>query len=231
MELKLQNNGDIKIKYYDEESKEFELDFYDPKKQDEKKVLTLLQFPIELEENFTLRSYFNLVIKYPALSLIDGFFPGYIEEFFKCPDSGCVEGILSAISLCRVISIEKDQIEFYVSVSGVGKEKDTESYAIEFTPLKNLLDLPIILEEAMVTTIPNSTIVKTPKPKIDTLRYTTYYSLWDFLHAIIYELSFCGFSEERDAKFDELQTTLKDYEAGKGTSVPIENLWKDIEKE
>lgn len=171
-------------------------------------VLSYLWLDITLEESFTLRDYFKLIIEYPLLQELDKYFPFYIEEYKSAPLNGCTDDEISKIILeCNVASEYFDtlgeELQIYLNVSGVS-DKDREiRYGIDFCPLSTILDTPIALENALLYRYKDCNKADLQyKPKFK-------YSLFNLVHGLIYELSFYGTPEERDKRGKELDEEVE----------------------
>ena len=173
----------------------------------------LLDKTITLDPEFTLRDYFQMIVKYEWLQLLDGFFPGYIDEFQDIPkDQKCLADDMDYLEVYKSLHVHqifrKDiTIE---EISGTGKTYDSELFtrfhgvklqendfpqgiAIEYSPLKDFLDMPLSLG-------PLHLCFGMQK---DSIQLNTDYSLFEFVKAIIWELSWCGTPEKRDQKAKE----------------------------
>ena len=188
--------------------------------QDDSEILSYLGESVELEEGFTLRSYFYLLIMHSSLQLLDMFSTDYVEEFTKCPSKGCLfdDDEISYLSLSRIVNYEnlgfreneEDdwRIEDCIDFSGVGEES---AYAIEFSPLDKLLDYEIKIDPAVIS-------IEQPGDLTDyedlTEKYQDFrgkdnnFTLFEFVKSIIWELSFCGTPEDRENKVGEIQNSL-----------------------
>ena len=54
-------------------------------------LLSILNTVIELEEGFTVRDWFNLIINYPVYQKLDLFTTSFLEEYYNCPKKGCID--------------------------------------------------------------------------------------------------------------------------------------------
>lgn len=132
-------------------------------------ALPLLGAALELEEGCTLRSFFALLRRYPALQGLSEFLPQALAEAEACPDSGC----RSEEFRCLVLGKSMELIGFpgpvraetYTWLQGLGLSELTLGSAatepgaagaesaglmeadkeIRFVPLARLLDAPLKL--------------------------------------------------------------------------------------
>jgi len=184
-----------------------------------------------LEEGFTLRDYFRMIIAYDKLQQLDGFFPSYIEEYLKCPEDGCISDNISNLCLKRIVTVELHEdghvldIQNYINFDGMGNN-DGINWGVEFSSLNKLLDIPIKINNGTVyiTKFKGDRIDKNDEfksPESDSLK------LFDFVSEIIWELSFCGTPENRDNENSKLNIAMEEIKDGTAKLVP----WKEMENE
>lgn len=218
-------NGNMYGCKYNSDIEEFEYIYLNPKN-----VLYHLSEIIYLEEGFTLRDYFNLVIKYYPLRLLDYFIDSFIDMFYKCPSSGCLSPEFDYLTLSRVtcynspkylaIGYEEDgnvrheymeeHVEDNIRFGGVCKDlvnDNDKNWGVELAPLDCLLDHEILIDNHYV-------IIEIENNDEDGLEITNFnnyiirsgeidgITLYEFFKTIIWELSFFGEAEERLNKFD-----------------------------
>ncbi len=80
------------------------------------------------------------------------------------------------------------------------KEGERIPWAIEFCPIDQLLDLPIIIGDTQIHICPEDSDVS----KWKSYKAEGSISLYNFVKYIIWELSFCGTPNQRDGKRDDL---------------------------
>lgn len=184
----------------------------------------------EIEEGYTLRDYFETVLQYKNLILLDAFFPSFLKEAAKCPKRGCSKDDMPTLFLKRSVCVEikggkVDNIENFVGFSGSRLDPEDASWAVEFTPLSEMLDTPLTIEKTSIYI----TRFKGYK-HISTLTYTNpdieFMSLFDFITEPIWELSFCGTPVSRDKKKKDLDKSVKSIDNGTAKLIP----WKEIEE-
>lgn len=182
-------------------------------------ILCYLQHAVQLEDGFTLRSYFKLIENYPALACLDGYFHDYIEEYKKAPKKNCVMDDVAHIELSEVVDLSEHKdmtsdVQIWVNVSGKDKIDEKQRWALDFTPLSEMLDVPIVLSGCCVTDY------KGEKFEIREFKEYTF-SFWEFLTSIIDELSFHGTSKDKQGRSDELKKIVKDLDDGKLELAPL----------
>ncbi len=195
-------------------------EYYYDKFEDSDQILPHLEKSVELEEGFTLRSYFWMLITYPSLQLLDKFSSDFIEEYLRCPSEECVfdDDEISYLSINRLVNYEnlgyeKNEeddwrIEDSIDFCGVGEDTN---YAIEFSPLDKLLDYEVKIDPAIIVIEQSGDL--TDYSDI-TEKYQDFrgkddtFSLFEFVRYIIWELSFCGTPEDRENKNSEIQESI-----------------------
>jgi hypothetical protein len=170
----------------------------------------LLQYlftePIESIDGWTLRDFINLAMTHKELlgemswCNVQAF---YDEMQQPKPTSPWFEGKILAIELQRVAEITKyepDYISEYIDVTGRTNDPQ-DRYAIEFTPVNELADLPIVINEKYEITREidgppwHEPVLSSKKP----------FYLLDVIWALLWEISFVGSPGQRDAKWKELE--------------------------
>jgi len=226
MDLLLTREGKIFQNNWNSDNEDWDKEFIDPNR-----VLSYLHYSIELDEGFTLRDYFKMVINYPDLQKLDLFFTEFINEYFKCPQGNCICEDIKHLELNYVASYEcKKTIEFdeplfgekiqdmeshvdiFIDFFGMGTDDETH-WGLDFLDLDNLLDFKIVLGPAKVSiekegdykdydNLKEKFIVKESK--------NCHYSFYDFVHTIIYELPFHGNKEQKKERMDEIQESVEE---------------------
>jgi len=200
--LKKDKNIYLKRWIYGDKKKEGE---YENTIIDKKFILSFLDISIEIEENFTLRDWFEIVLNYDLLQKLDLYFPSFIKEYKSCPVEKCCDDIISSITISRIIELPEnhnEEIELYIDVGGYSKKED-HSYSLSFNPLSNLLDLPIILKKCLICYTPEKSV-----------EYENIYTLGEFIKSVIWEISFYGEPKERDKEFEKVKDIMSDITDG-----------------
>jgi len=95
---------------------------------------------------------------------------------------------------------EKNEIDIYIDVSGVGKDtEDMTGYAIEYTPLYRLEHLPIKLNKKFQIRDVN----KMGHNENNVVEGVREFSVFEVFSALLSEISFAGFPDERDQTLKE----------------------------
>ena len=221
--LALFRDGTIYGSKYDEELEEFKYVYLAPKN-----VLYHLWEPVAIEDGFTLRDYFNLVINYYPLRMIDYFMDCFIDEFKECPEEGCLSEEFDYLTISRVTSytgamtvklgpndegkIEEipfdEMVEDRIHFDGVCKDlinDNDKNWGIELEDLNFLLDHQIIIDKHhVVIDEGNNNTNNLFENMIIRSGPIEDLSLYEFITTIIFELSFFGCAEDRRKMEEEI---------------------------
>jgi hypothetical protein len=143
--------------------------------------LRFLGFQIILDEDYTLRSYFELLQNYSLLAELNAFIPAYNEQYSACPQSGCVcNGVeyLEFSKTVEMIGSPQKRLEIYHSLKGISGD---ESVEIKSMQLANLLDLPVKLGKLRHIVFGD---------RVDLFEFDTVFTMFEFIDGIAWELSF-----------------------------------------
>jgi hypothetical protein len=189
-----------------------------------KSILAYLSYNIEIKKGFTVRDLFKIINRYKFLQLLDDYYPAYIEEFRKCPQSNCKARGVKAITVQRVCSTDFGETYTYIYISALRNKPDENGEthsSVSFMGLNKMLDLPIQFEPILICSF--------SKEDKEDFRYIfpTYYNLWDLVNGFINELSFYGVPSERDKKKIELMTLVEEVESGRAKLIPHNQVLKE----
>jgi hypothetical protein len=206
---------------------------------------------IEIEDGFTLRSYFKIFENYPILKVLEDWIEEYVNEAKASPNSGCFDTEMpdGFIQLSRLIDIDiiKSRSDFYnekgdfdfnnkkrkeVNENNINiyhevvmmTPNDKEKYAIEFTPLKNLLDIPVVISgktSVIKKAISKNGKVRFVKSELDNKNGINFY---DFITEIIYEVSFLGEPSNKVAEKEKLQRRIKELKNNEVNILSVEEV-------
>ncbi len=148
----------------------------------ESEALMFLPFKIELEDGFTLRTYFRMPEKYPLLGKLSMFFPDLMKQYLKSPVSGCVADGIGHLELSKTVEMigfpGEPRMEIYNSFHGVfGKEH----FELKRYKLEDLLDMPVKLGRLKHIVFGD---------KVDIFEFDTVFTLFELIDAVAWELSF-----------------------------------------
>jgi hypothetical protein len=144
--------------------------------------LVYLGYKAELEDGFTLRSWFRILENYPLLIGLNVFYPAYMERYRESTDSDCVYGDFDHLELAKTVEMigfpGKPRLEIYLSFYGVSGEETRE---IKFIQWEHLLDMPVKLGRLKHIVFGDN---------VDVLGFETVYTLFEFIDGIGWELGF-----------------------------------------
>ena len=144
-------------------------------------ILSFLSSQIELEEKYTLRSFFQMLDQYKLLVDLNNFFPTYTEQYRNCPPEGCAAAAPDYLEFSKtveMIGFPEKRLEIYNSFTGV---YENEAYEIRSLQLDSLLDLPVKLGQLKHIIFGDS---------VDLFEFDTVFTLFEFIDGIAWELSF-----------------------------------------
>ncbi|MFH2058322.1 MAG: hypothetical protein ABIJ59_05425 [Pseudomonadota bacterium] len=145
-------------------------------------VLTLLGNSIKIEDNATLGSFFMMVKKYPDLFVISDILESLAQIALKEETSGFKTPEIHALIFYKTIEIKgfpgTPSLNLYNSLKGVMNEK---LIALKFFHLENLLDHNLKLGDLEHVVFGD---------KEDALSFKTFYTLFELVEGIAWELSF-----------------------------------------
>ena len=130
--------------------------------------LPVLSFSLALEEGCTLRSFFAMLRRYPALLKLSGFLPAALADAENCPSSGCRSDDICLLVVGKTMELigfpGKPRAELYFWLRGLtatpgesdsppdprGRDIPLEELMeadreTRFIPLQVLLDTPLFL--------------------------------------------------------------------------------------
>lgn len=150
-------------------------------------ALNLLSSQITLEKGYSLRSFFEMLVKYTLFAELNAFFPMYTEQYHNCPEHGCDAGFLDYLEFGKtveMIGVPDKRLEIYNSLFGLQANEASE---IRTMQLDSLLDLPLKLGKLKHTIFGD---------RVDIFEFDTVYTLFEFIDGIGWELSFHATPEQ-----------------------------------
>ena len=145
-------------------------------------VLRLLGSTIEIDEIFTLNSFFMMVKKYPDLKNISEILEALLEIISKNCSSGFKNKELESLLFYKTIEIEgfpgSPRLNFYTTLKGVSNKKMID---LKFFHLEDLLNHKLKLGKLKHVVFGD---------KEDVFQYETFYTLFELVEGIAWELSF-----------------------------------------
>jgi hypothetical protein len=156
------------------------------------------------------------------------------KKVLEDPGDNAFVNNIKYISVTRIVSFqdeEENEICEYYNVDGRNDEAtDGGRYAIEFTSISLLADLPIKVDDkfeiqrSILNDGNTQTVLSCKKPMY----------LLDLIWAILWEISFFGSPENRDEKWDEIEGRAEDVKNGTVELIPmssVEDFMRDIQEE
>lgn len=144
--------------------------------------LIYLGYMVAIEEDYSLRSFFQMLERYKILSNLNPFLSVYMEQFCLSPGSRCRSADIDHIELGKTIEMigvpGDPSIEIYTSLTG---RRDGEAVDIQALWLENLLDMGIKLGKLRHVIFGD---------QIDTFEYNTVFNFFEFIDGISWQLSF-----------------------------------------
>ena len=212
---------------------------------------------VDTSHKFTLRDVINIAYISSNVSrsnLQDMIDCPYLKEFYDECQNPCLTGKDNSITedieyLQLSWGGEKSEFgkEIYISegwtFDGIGKKgvmKDAElfgiteidpeyrqAYAIEFTPVNELADFEIKINEKI-----NINDDTENKDAVLTVSYCKQITLIELFYAVFWELSFCGSPKERDGQKEILNERVDEIQKhiDKGTLDTICVPWEDVKE-
>lgn len=130
-------------------------------------------------------------------------------NFEKIPETE-----FSTMKTKKTLTGKNEQHIYSISFDVYGKSKnDDEEFAIEFTPLNEILDLPIFIEKNgslnIAEEIDDNSLNFTHKKQI--ICYESF-SIYDFISNIIGEITFFGDEEQKESEINKIKSQIQDIE-------------------
>ena len=204
---------------YDEEKGEGEHAVIKVKDDDCDQIFCDLRRICEIKEGTTLRNIMDFVRgnKYLSEFIAKYSSVNKIELFHKELDlEPNTDKIICQLVISRVTELQDNEFEEWINLIAIGEPWDDElmgiygkhiplkergnSYAVAFSPLPEILDLPVVLDKKItIRELGEEPIWKGERE----------FTLIEILDAIYWELSFHGSPKDRDSMHDELSKALE----------------------
>ncbi len=153
----------------------------------DKQPLKYLSAGIKLESSYTLRSFFRMLERYPELPGLNEFSATLVEQVAQSPASGCTYPGIDCLEMGKTVEMigfpGKPRLEIYHMFQGRHGDNLNEIRSVQ---VAHLLDLPVCLGRLRHVVFGD---------KMDAFDFDTVYNLFEFMEAIIWELSFHGTPE------------------------------------
>ncbi len=149
--------------------------------------LKYLNAGVELESGYLLRSFFRMLKRYPELPELNEFSAILIEQYEQSPSSGCKTPGMACLEMGKTVEMigfpGKPRLEIYNTFQG---KSGNDCHEIRSIRVEHLLDVPLCLGRLRHVIFGD---------KMDLLEFETVYNFFEFMEAIIWELSFHGTPE------------------------------------
>lgn len=139
---------------------------------------------VDLDEEYTLRSWFRMLEKYSVLAGLNPFLPTLMDQYLSCPESGCCFDGIDHFEFRKTVEMigfpGEPRLETYNSFKGVKNNEELDSRSVR---MEHLLDMPVLLGKLKHVIFGD---------KADIFEFETVYNLFEFIDGIAWELSFFG---------------------------------------
>jgi hypothetical protein len=177
-------------------------------------ALRVLRCACHIDADVTLGDIFRAVE--PAPDLVR-----FLEEWSWCDldafhtearKPATAPSELSYIEIAKYFEWDEHEAQETIDVSGIGEadEHGMTHYGIDFTPVNQLVHLPVRLRPEME--------IRKDHKKLGEAPCT--FTLLDVLGEIYWEISFYGSPEDRDRQRAEVQESVREIEEGRATLTP-----------
>ncbi len=144
--------------------------------------LVVLGHQVELGRDYTLRSFFKMIERYPVFSKLNAFLPECLEHYRACPGGECVAPGVGHLEFYKTVEMMgfpgEPRLEIYHTLCGVQGQGTCE---IKAFPLEQLLDMPVRIGKLKHVVFGD---------KVDVLEFDTIFNLFEFIEGIVWQLSF-----------------------------------------
>jgi hypothetical protein len=146
--------------------------------------LEFLGYKVEIAKGVKLRTFFEMIKKYPLLARLNPFLPTYLEHYRLCAKKDCVYPGIDYLELDKTIEMigfpGEPRLEIYLTLYGVQKK---EKIDLKDIGIDSLLDLPLKLGKLKHVVMGD---------KVDIFEFETVFTFFEFIDGIVWELSFLG---------------------------------------
>jgi hypothetical protein len=150
--------------------------------------LKYLNAGVTLADDYTLRSFFRMLETHPVYAKLNEFSTSLIEQYRQSPPDGCAYPGIDCLEMGKTVEMigfpGEPRLEVYTAFQG---RSGSESQEIRSIRVAHLLDIPVQLGRLRHVIFGD---------KMDVLEFETVYNLFEFMEAIIWELSFHGMPEQ-----------------------------------
>lgn len=172
-------------------------------------ALEVLRCACHIDADVTLGDIFNAVAQDPQLA-------GFLERWSGCEveafhtealKRASEQSDLTCIQIVKYFEWDEWEAQEIIDVSGIGEadEHGNTHYGIDFTPVNELVHLPVQLEPQMKIYKEHKELAQAPCT----------FTLLDVLGEIYWEISFHGSPENRDERGAELRERVREVKEGR----------------
>jgi hypothetical protein len=146
--------------------------------------LAMLGRAVELGEGYRLRSFFLMLERYPELTRLSVFLPWFMEKYPGWPKKAPIPLGVDGLRLDRTVEMigypGPARLEIYSGLIGTCGAEEVE---IKPHPVETLLEAPLAL---------GSCTHKVLGDRFGDMAFATVFSLFEFIEAVSWQLSFHG---------------------------------------
>jgi len=194
---------------------------------------------VKFEEGVTLRTLFSLIHKH--IDIFKLIFGNWIDEYTDVilngvPEKEDDEGSIDYLRVYFFIEVDDKGNELSIPAwpdfDGIGvaktddvvyKKGDTIKWGVGYSPMQNLADLPIILQEKVEVWYSKSKELKEYE--------SNGFTLYQVIQGIVWEISFHGGPEQTSKFMDKIQVQIERIKSGEEKTYPLEDLLGGLDSE
>ena len=178
--------------------------------------LHVLRCACHIDADVTLRDIFHAVDQDPDLvRFLEQWSWCDLEAFHSEAHKPATKASdLSYIEIAKYFEWDEMEAQETIHVSGIGHpdENGVTHYGLDFTPVNQLVHLPVRLRPEMEIHKDHKKLGEAPCT----------FTVLDILGEIYWEISFYGSPEDRDRESAELRESVREVEEGRATLIPWE---------
>lgn len=170
-----------------------------------------LWFIVSLHESVTCRTLMKILSQdqeFYIRALMEPYLPDLIEKYYEIKDekySSKFDHLLFYWNAQGHTYKDGDR-DFGIGLEVIGKcENDDENYGLTFAKLRDVLDVQIKIDPEVKVYDWDSKVYKEPVSYGDNIP-----TLLELLKAFVYEMTFCGSEEDKEAEEKELERRTKE---------------------
>ena len=184
---------------------------------------TLMQEFITVDKNVTIRDICKMMYRHKnfySLLFFQHYCGDYIELILSTKKAKVQEYDILNVYLSANLDKNKRDLELYYlwNVDGI---KNKTAYAIDLSPLAEIVDVPIVLGNGILSDCRYSNPIEMTHKQMKTS-----ITLYDLINCLFNEISFNGLPKRKEEMFNKIQKILKDNHiiGGKEIEKSISNI-------